>query len=98
MEIVKGYVEEIVFRNVDNGYCVIYVNADDNLLTAVGNFPPIEEGEYLEMKGEYVQNKKFGEQFNVSECKIVSPDSLESVCNILQADFFTGSEKLRLEI
>ncbi len=90
MEIVKGYVEEIVFRNVDNGYCVIYVNADDNLLTAVGNFPPIEEGEYLEMKGEYVQNKKFGEQFNVSECKIVSPDSLESVCKYLASGLFYG--------
>ncbi|MDE7216143.1 MAG: ATP-dependent RecD-like DNA helicase [Clostridia bacterium] len=90
MEIVKGYVEEIVFRNVDNGYCVIYVNADDTLLTAVGTFPPIEEGEYLEMKGDYVLNNKFGEQFNVSECKIVSPDSLESICKYLASGLFYG--------
>ena len=90
MEIVKGYVEEIVFRNVDNGYCVIYVNADDVLLTAVGTFPPIEEGEYLEMKGEYVLNSKFGEQFNVSECRIVSPDSLESICKYLASGLFYG--------
>ncbi|MDE5549538.1 MAG: ATP-dependent RecD-like DNA helicase, partial [Clostridia bacterium] len=90
MEIVKGYVEEIVFRNVDNGYCVIYVNADDTLLTAVGTFPPIEEGEYIEMKGEYVVNSKFGEQLNVSECKIVSPDSLESICKYLASGLFYG--------
>ena len=38
MQTLKGYVEEIVFRNVDNGYCVIYVNADDVLVTAVGIF------------------------------------------------------------
>ncbi|MDE7080019.1 MAG: hypothetical protein K2O95_07895, partial [Clostridia bacterium] len=90
MEIVKGYVEEIVFRNVDNGYCVIYVNADDTLLTAVGNFPPIEEGEYLEMKGEYVMNSKFGEQFNVSSSKVISPDSLESICKYLSSGLFYG--------
>ena len=90
MEIVKGYVEEVVFRNVDNGYCVIYVNSDDTLVTAVGNFPPIEEGEYLEMKGNFVLNSKFGEQFNVSECKTVSPDSLESICRYLSSGLFYG--------
>ena len=75
METVKGYVEEIVFRNVDNGYCVVYVNCEDQLVTAVGCFPPIEEGEYLEMNGDYTLNAKFGEQFNVTSCKIVHPDA-----------------------
>ena len=67
-ETMKGYVEDIVFRNVDNGYCVIYVNADDVLQCAVGVFPPIEVGEYLEMHGNFTVNSKFGEQFNVKEC------------------------------
>lgn len=90
MQTLKGYVEEIVFRNVDNGYCVIYVNADDVLVTAVGIFPPIEEGEYLEMNGEFVLNNKFGEQFNVSECKIIQPDSLESIFRYLSSGLFYG--------
>lgn len=90
MQTLKGYLEEIVFRNVDNGYCVIYVNADDVLVTAVGIFPPIEEGEYLEMNGEFVLNNKFGEQFNVSECKIIQPDSLESIFRYLSSGLFYG--------
>lgn len=90
METVKGYVEEIIFRNIDNGYCVLLINAGNNLVTAVGVFPPVEEGEYLEMQGEYVVNNKFGEQFNVSECKIVQPDSLESIYRYLSSGLFYG--------
>lgn len=90
METVKGYVEEIIFRNIDNGYCVLLINAGNNLITAVGVFPPVEEGEYLEMQGEYVVNNKFGEQFNVSECKIVQPDSIESIYRYLSSGLFYG--------
>ncbi len=90
METVKGYVEEIIFRNIDNGYCVLLINAGNNLVTAVGVFPPVEEGEYLEMNGEHVVNNKFGEQFNVSECKIVQPDSLESIYRYLSSGLFYG--------
>lgn len=90
METVKGYVEEIIFRNIDNGYCVLLINAGNNLVTAVGIFPPVEEGEYLEMQGEHVVNNKFGEQFNVSECKIVQPDSVESIYRYLSSGLFYG--------
>ena len=90
METVKGYVEEIIFRNIDNGYCVLLINAGNNLVTAVGVFPPVEEGEYLEMQGERVVNNKFGEQFNVSECKIVQPDSVESIYRYLSSGLFYG--------
>ena len=90
METVKGYVEEIIFRNIDDGYCVLLINAGNNLVTAVGVFPPVEEGEYLEMQGEHVVNNKFGEQFNVSECKIVQPDSVESIYRYLSSGLFYG--------
>lgn len=90
METVKGYVEEIIFRNIDNGYCVLLIKAGNNIVTAVGVFPPVEEGEYLEMQGEHVVNNKFGEQFNVSECKIVQPDSVESIYRYLSSGLFYG--------
>ncbi len=89
-EILKGYVEEIVFRNVDNGYCVVYINADGVLETAVGIFPPIEEGEYLEMKGNYSVNSKFGEQFNVKECRIAKPEDKDAIMRYLASGLFAG--------
>lgn len=86
----KGYVEEIVFRNVDNGYCVLYVNADGVLETAVGIFPPIEEGEYIEMTGKFSVNSKFGEQFNVKECRIAKPEDKEAIMRYLASGLFAG--------
>lgn len=89
-ETMKGYVEDIVFCNVDNGYCVIYVNADDVLQCAVGVFPPIEVGEYLEMHGNFTVNSKFGEQFNVKECKIIKPTDKEAIMRYLASGLFAG--------
>ena len=48
MEVLKGYVEHIVFRNQDNGYTVFNLNNDDGDLTCVGNFNYLEEGELVD--------------------------------------------------
>ena len=61
----KGSVESIIFRNEENGYTVIYCDADGKLIVAVGIFPIISPGEVLKLKGEYKFNTKFGEQFAV---------------------------------
>lgn len=45
MEIRKGYVEHIVFRNTENGYTVFQMVTDDEELTCVGVFSVISEGE-----------------------------------------------------
>ena len=57
MEEIKGYVEHIVYRNEDNGYTVFNLNNDDGDLTCVGKFHYIEEGELLELTGEYIVHK-----------------------------------------
>lgn len=38
MENVKGYIEKIVYRNEENGYTVMSVNADGEEITCVGIF------------------------------------------------------------
>ena len=38
-EIIEGTVEDIRFRNEQNGYTVLSVGCDDDLVTAVGVFP-----------------------------------------------------------
>ena len=60
METIKGYVEHIVYRNEDNGYTVFNLNNDDGELTCVGKFHFIEEGELLELTGEYTMHKLYG--------------------------------------
>ena len=62
MEIIKGYVEHIVFRNEDNGYTVFNLANEDGELTCVGTFPYISQGELLEVSGEYTVHAIYGTQ------------------------------------
>lgn len=47
MEVIKGYVEKIVYRNADNGYTVMSVNTDGEDMTCVGIFIISEKGNTL---------------------------------------------------
>lgn len=79
METIKGYVEHIVYRNEDNGYTVFNLNNDDGELTCVGNFLFIEEGELLNLSGDYTTHKLYGMQFAVESSEACEPEDLVSI-------------------
>ena len=49
MEVRKGYVEHIVFRNNDNGYTVFQLVSEEEELTCVGLFSVLAEGELVQV-------------------------------------------------
>ena len=51
MEVRKGYVEHIVFRNNDNGYTVFQLVSEEEELTCVGLFSVLAEGELVQVSG-----------------------------------------------
>lgn len=89
-EIIKGYVEHIVFRNEDNGYTVFQLNNDDGELTCVGSFPYISEGEMLEVTGEYVTHSTYGLQLQVSSFEVKEPEDLISIERYLGSGAIKG--------
>ena len=62
MEIRKGYVEHIVFRNKENGYTVFQLIADEEELTCVGCFSVLSEGEFVQVSGVMKEHPLYGEQ------------------------------------
>lgn len=90
MEVVKGYVEHIVFRNEDNGYTVFNLNNEDGDLTCVGNFHYISEGELFELKGEYVTHPVYGVQLQVSSHEVKAPEDLFSIERYLGSGAIKG--------
>lgn len=90
METVKGYVEHIVFRNEENGYTVFQLNNSDGDLTCVGKFHFIEEGELLELEGEYVVHKIYGTQLQVQSSKVCAPEDLVSIERYLGSGAIKG--------
>ena len=90
MDSIKGYVEHIVFRNDENGYTVFQLNNDAGEVTCVGNFHFIEEGELLELSGEYITHKLYGLQFKVESSQICEPEDLMSIERYLGSGSIKG--------
>ena len=73
MEELVGYVENIIFRNTDNGYTVLDLVADEELITCTGLFPVIGEGENLRLKGDFNEHPTYGRQFKVTSYEVEAP-------------------------
>ena len=73
MEELTGYVENIIFRNADNGYTVMDFVADEEMITCVGLFPTIGEGENLLLRGDYTEHPTYGRQLKVASYDVVAP-------------------------
>lgn len=90
MEVIKGYVDHIVFRNEDNGYTVFNLTNEDGELTCVGTFPYINEGELLEVSGEYITHSVYGTQLQVVSHEIKEPEDLMSIERYLGSGAIKG--------
>lgn len=79
MEIIKGYIEHIIYRNNDNGYTVFNLHHEEGEVTCVGTFKVIDQGETIEAEGTYTAHPVYGEQFKVEQYRIVEPDDVVSM-------------------
>ena len=89
-EIIEGTVEDIRFRNEQNGYTVLSVGCDDDLITAVGVFSDISVGETVKLQGEWTYHTTFGRQFKVEAFERNMPATTEQLYNYLAAGAIKG--------
>ena len=87
---IAGIVEDIVYRNIENGYTVFNLDKDGILVTCVGKCAAISVGEYVEVDGDYTKNAKFGEQFAFINIKAVKPKSIEGIKKYLSSGLIKG--------
>lgn len=89
----EGAIEDIIYRNEENGYVVLVLNADDALVTVTGELGDVEEGEILSLTGSYEMTQRYGEQFKAESCERKLPNTVESIRRYLAAGVFTGIGK-----
>ncbi len=71
---ISGVIEELIFRNEDNGYTVADVEADDGeFLTAVGIMPHVDEGDAVRLYGCWTMHASYGRQFSVDSVEVCLP-------------------------
>src|SRR5665648_352894 len=93
METITGTIERIVYRNEENGYVIAKITVDkneDKLTTIVGKMASINIGETCELKGEWVNNPKYGWQFSFSDYQLILPTSLLGLKRYLSSGLIKG--------
>lgn len=90
MEIVEGYVENIIFRNDDNGYTVLNIVNDGEEITCVGSFHYIGEGELIEAEGNYTNHQNYGKQFQIQKYEIKVPQDVVAIERYLGSGAIKG--------
>lgn len=87
---IKGYVEKIKFRNEENGYTILELSADGEDVTCVGIFPGINPGEYICVKGDEVVHPVYGEQIQMKQYSIESPEDIVAIEKYLASGVIKG--------
>lgn len=90
LERLEGDVENIVYRNDENGYTVLELDSDGELVTAVGNMPLVAVGETLSLLGVYVNHSSYGRQFSVRACERSMPVGAASILKYLSSRAIKG--------
>lgn len=93
----EGTVESILFRNVENGYVVLEMNADGEAVTVAGELGDIEEGEVLSVNGTFVNHPRYGPQFQAESFSRSLPATTESIQRYLASGIIKGIGKVLAE-
>lgn len=86
----SGVVENIVYRNEDNGYTVLELADGDDYITAVGVMPQIGVGDCVELTGSYTEHRSYGRQFSAKICEVTRPTETADILRYLSSGAVKG--------
>lgn len=89
-----GTVEHIVFKNDSNSYTVMEVMVKEQLVTAVGIIPLINEGEDIRLFGNWKSHPNFGLQFSFEAYERTMPSTSQSIFKYLSSGAIKGVGKI----
>ena len=91
-EELSGVIERITFHNLDNGYCVLRVQARGHrdVVTVVGHTQQVVAGEYMSATGNWVTDRTHGLQFKADEIKTTPPHTAEGITKYLGSGLVKG--------
>ncbi len=87
---IEGPIEEIIFRNDQNGYTVFILDFKSTPVPCVGKLVNADVGQNLSLEGEYVNNSKYGYQFAFTSYEVVLPTSLAGIERYLSSGLIKG--------
>ena len=89
---IDGKIETIIFSNKTNGWTVLLLKSGKDYTTATGQIEDIEVGDEIELDGEFVVHKVYGEQFKFENYKKLLPKTNSALIQYI-ADNIKGVGK-----
>lgn len=88
----EGTVEDIVFRNDQNGWTVaaVKLDGDRSRISAVGVMPFLSAGEHAVFDGELTEHKDYGKQIRVASYEATRPETRSGVERFLASGLIRG--------
>lgn len=86
----NGSVEDIVFRNNQNGYSVLTMLCDNIAVTAVGIMTDVSVGDDLRLVGVWKTNPNYGEQFAFQYYEHKMPSTAAAILKYLSSRSIKG--------
>lgn len=86
----SGSVEDVIYKNADNGYTVINLGCDEGLIAVVGNLGDVNEGERLSLRGGWITSPKYGRQFKAAMCEHSMPETESEISAYLGSGVIKG--------
>ncbi|HKQ70963.1 MAG TPA: ATP-dependent RecD-like DNA helicase [Polyangiaceae bacterium] len=97
--VIEGVLDRVAFANEENAWSVVKIAVGDRAepVTAVGNLLGVSPGENLRLTGRWVQDKRFGEQFQIESFLTVVPATLAGIERYLGSGMVRGIGKVMAE-
>ena len=86
----SGSVEDVIYKNADNGSTVINLGCDEGLIAVVGNLGDVNEGERLSLRGGWITSPKYGRQFKAAMCERSMPETESEISAYLGSGVIKG--------
>ena len=86
----SGSVEDVIYKNADNGYTVINLGCDEGLIAVVGNLGDVNEGERLSLRGGWITSSKYGRQFKAAMFERSMPETESEISAYLGSGVIKG--------
>ncbi len=86
----QGAVENIVYRNDENGYTVLEISDGEDYITAVGSMPQVSAGDSVTLIGTFTNHRSYGRQFSVRSCEVERPSQAADILRYLSSGAVRG--------
>ena len=85
-------VDRVTFRNDENGWTVLKVRdvETNDIVTVTGSLPPVQEGEHLQLVGQWTNHATFGKQFKAERGVPTRPTTRAGILRYVSSGLIKG--------